>query len=94
MSFRTRKTPLVYSEVFRNAVRDVYKNNKIIEDLLDKNDYFLGRCLNDGTYSTISYETVIELLEAGEADKLLELAYHIKRIVDLYQMWDKEVFLD
>lgn len=34
------------------------------------------------------------MLEAWEADKLLKLAYNIKNIVDLYIMWDKEVFLD
>lgn len=91
---RTRKEPLIYSDEFRNAVLEVYKDNSIIKDLLDKNDYFLGRCLNDSSYSSIGYETIIEMLESGKKDDLLELARHIKRLVDLYQMWDKEVFLD
>lgn len=52
---RTRKEPLIYSDEFRKAVMDEYKDNELIKELLDKNDYFLGRCLNDGTYSSIHY---------------------------------------
>jgi len=91
---RTQRKPLVYSEKFRNAVLTEYPDNNIIKDLLDKNDYFLGRLLDDGTYSSIPYDVIIRMLENGEANQLLEKARHIKNLVDLYHMWDKEVFLD
>lgn len=94
MCYRTRKEPLIYSEEFKKAVINEYPHDTEMKKLLDNNDYFVGRCLNDGAYSSIPYDMVIERLEAGETDELLKTAYHIKRLVDLYEMWDKEVFLD
>lgn len=91
---RTQRVPLIYSEGFKKRVMEAYKGQPTIKELLDRNEYFLGRYLDDGSSNTIYYKTVIEMLEKGEADKLLALAKGMQKRLDLYAEWDKEVFLD
>ena len=91
---RTQRVPLIYSEGFKKRVMEEYKGQSTIKELLDRNEYFLGRYLDDGSSNTIYYKTVIEMLEKGEADKLLALAKGMQKRLDLYAEWDKEVFLD
>jgi len=102
--FRTQRTPLIYSDKFRNKVLKAYPDSPKIKELLDNNQYFLGRYLDDcsqGCVSAIEPETIIEKIESGNINELLEMAKEkleeIKKHrlrIEVYSMWDKEVFLD
>lgn len=103
-AFRTQKTPIKYSDKFREAVLKAYPDNKKIKELLDNNEYFLGRYLDDcscGNAPSISPETIINKIESGAIEELLEIAKkNLEEVnkdrlkVKVYKMWDKECFLD
>ena len=103
-AFRTRRTPLIYSEDFRKAVLKAYPTHEVIKKLLDENEYFLGGYLDDcsnGCIESIPFETIIGYLEHDAASQLLTLAKEksieaekLRFRVKVYNMWDKEVFLD
>lgn len=102
--FRTKKSPIVYSEEFRKAVLKAYPNHEEIKLLLNKNEYFLGRYLDDGSNKcvpAIETELIIEMIESGKTEELLEIAKkNLEKTkeaefrVEVYRTWDKEVFLD
>lgn len=101
---RTRRTPLIYSDKFRNRVLEAYPDNPHVKELLDNNTYSLGRYLDDGSYGNVSAiepETIIEKIESGYVDELLVMAkskleevrkHRLK--IEVYSMWNKEVFID
>jgi hypothetical protein len=91
---RTQRNPLVYSEGFRRRVLAAYPNQPKIKELLDNNQYFLGRYLDDSSSTGIYYQTVIDMIEKGDTDKLLALAKQAKERIEIYKEWDKEVFVD
>lgn len=102
--FRTKRNPLIYSDEFRKAVLKAYPTHDEIKQRLDENEYFLGRYLDDcsnGCVPSIDTETIINYLEHGDAKSLLDMAYkNLEKIkeaklrVEVYRMWDKEVFED
>jgi hypothetical protein len=92
--FRTMKNPIIYSDEFRNAVLKAYPNDTQIKELLDKNEYVLGRYLSDSSSSVISVDTVLRMIEQCQVNSLFNLAFDIKEKSKLYGMWDKECFLD
>jgi hypothetical protein len=87
-----RKEVIGYSDAFRRRVIAAYPDQPIIKELLDNNQYFLGRYLDDSSSLGIYYGTVIELLESGKADELLVLAKNTKEKLELYNEWGKEVY--
>jgi hypothetical protein len=91
---RTRREPLIYSDEFRTAVMKAYPNAVNIKQMLDDNEYNLGRYLDDGTTSTIPVDTVLRMIENGQVNSLFNLAFDLKNKSNLSKMWDKEVFLD
>lgn len=92
--FRTRKEPLIYSENFRDAVLKSYPEDARVLEMLNKNEYSLGRYLSDTSSNVISVDTVIRMISEGQVNSLYNLAFDIKERSKLYGMWDKEVFLD
>lgn len=91
---RTKREPLIYSEEFRTAVIKAYPDDPRIKQMLDKNEYVLGRYLDDGSSNVIHVDTVMRLISIGQVNSLFNLAFDIKEKSKLYGMWDKEVFLD
>lgn len=91
---RSRKTPLIYSEEFKNAVLNAYPNNMKVKQMLDNNQYILGRFLENDSSNMISADTVLKMISAGQVIGLYNIAFDINEKSMLFGMWDKEVFLD
>jgi len=101
---REQRIPLIYSDDFKNKVLTTYQNNSYVRELLDNNQYFLGRYLDDGSnghVSAIEPLTIIEKIESGNVEELLTMAKtkleEIKQNrlkIEVYSMWNKEVFID
>jgi hypothetical protein len=98
------KNPIIYSEEFRNLVLKAYPNSPDIKTLLDNNEYFLGRYLDDCSYGcvpSIPSSVIIEKINTGKLDELRRMAEDrlaeeekLQLRKDCYRMWDKECFLD
>lgn len=101
---RAQRIPLIYSDDFKNKVLTAHPNNPYVKELLDNNQYFLGRYLDDGSngyVSAIEPETIIEKIESGNVEELLTMAKtkleELKQNrlkIEVYSMWNREVFID
>lgn len=77
-----------YSQEFINKVKEVYPNSKEIKELADKNQYFLGRYLDDSSSSSIGIGTI---LNATSLESLQQIARTEKMKCELYAQWHEEV---
>ena len=81
-------TQLVYPPEFVAEVKQMFPDEKRLHELLDANEYFAGRLLDDARQN-ISPTRVLKALEQGPAGlvELQQLALRLKRIAELYEIW-------
>lgn len=81
-------TRLVYPPEFVAEVKEMFPDEKRLHELLDANEYFAGRLLDDARQN-ISPTRVLNAFEQGPAGlaELQQLALRLKRIAELYNMW-------
>lgn len=92
MKHRAKREPLQYSEGFKTAVLAVFPTSERIRRMLDENSFSLGYSLQEGGISSIDPVLVVNLLEAGQQDKLLRVARDAVQKKRLYEMWKIEVY--
>lgn len=92
MKHKKVRQPLIYSEEFRAAVLTVFSSSERIRRMLDENSFSLGYSLQEGGISSIDPVLVVNLLEAGQQDKLLRVARDAVEKKRLYELWQSEVF--
>ena len=74
-----------YTEDFKRKVRSVYGNS--LDDYLNSNNPFLGRILDDSSYSSISID---KILTATSLESLQKEARELKIKRELYnEYWDQ-----
>lgn len=99
---RNRRQCIVYSDKFRELVLRAYPDNEKIKELLDSNEYFLGRYLDDGcgcgSNVSVSADEIIIAFGTGQVNEfmknLLERANDQKLKALAYKMWGKEWFYE
>lgn len=92
MKHRKAKQPLIYSEGFKAAVLVAFPSSERIRRMLNENSFSLGYSLQEGGISSIDPVLVVNLLEAGQQDKLLRIALDAVQKKRLYEMWKIEVY--
>lgn len=90
---------MVYSKEFKEKVRAQLSWVKDIDQLLEDNDYVIGRYLDDNRRFGISPDKIIEVLEGNDEklkEEVLAKAKKAKAFSDLYNEWfeyiDREKF--
>lgn len=74
----------MYSKEFKKKCKEIYPDLENLHRLLDEDAYIVGRYLDDGSYSYVSND---EILEATSLEELKEKAWHNKAKLDLYNEW-------
>jgi len=93
MKHKKVRQPLIYSEEFRKAVLSVFPTSERIRRMLEENSFSLGYSLQEGGISSIDPALIVDLLEAGQQDKLLRVARDAVQKKRLYEMWKDEAYL-
>lgn len=98
---RTKRDAVIYSQEFRKVVQRAYPDNQEIQDLLNNNQYFLGRYLDDGSLGNrvcVSADEVITAVGLGKTEEFMQELFKRagrEKLRSLaYEMWDKEWFTD
>ncbi|MDM7920547.1 MAG: hypothetical protein QUS12_15510 [Methanosarcina sp.] len=92
MKHPTKREPLIYSEEFKAAVLAVFPSSERINRMLEENSFSLGYSLQEGGISSIDPVLVVNLIEAGQQDKLLKVAMDAVQKKRLYELWKTEVY--
>ena len=75
---------MAYSQDFKNKVKAAYPDSKEIHRLVDNNQYFLGRLLDDSSQGGINVD---EILLATSLDVLKKKALSLKIRKEVYSDW-------
>ena len=76
-----------YSADFKSRVKEVFPDFTQLHEFLDSGSNNVGACLRDESNLSMKPGEIVDALEAGNQEKVLEAAKRAKTIGELYREW-------
>ena len=76
-----------YPEMFKQKVLSVYDNSEQIKNLLESGSSLIGDFLNVTRHSGIPGKEIVDYIQSGNSQELLQRAQKFVVVEDLYSEW-------